>query len=282
MTTPGADSMSVKDAIAALAVKGGAEALKQYPAPESLWWSTTSSLPTVTPPTLPIPGDAGDSPKPPVQEVPMLIRTSNLTIPNLPPGLQNIDTGLPFADSQESPDSSHGGRSDGGTASTRAVILASMSSGSTPSSARSSGELPPRPPLRRKNSVKLKKKRKKRKKKKKVTLARVNSRENINEMSMIVEEDENENANTDIENDGTGTEGTPTDGSECTWESGSTGTSDNSVDDGSSNQSSSSCGTPIGNHTTTPTESRNNITNRQQSVLRALMFLRMGVPLGRA
>ena len=40
--------------VAALATKGGVDALKQYPAPESRWWSTTDgSFPMQKPPTLP-------------------------------------------------------------------------------------------------------------------------------------------------------------------------------------------------------------------------------------
>jgi hypothetical protein len=55
------------------------------------------------------------------------------------------------------------------------------------------GALPPRPP--RRNSLQLKKKRRKKRKKKKVVLKRVNSRENINEMSMIQESEEEESEN---------------------------------------------------------------------------------------
>ena len=184
--------------------------------------------------------DASDSPKPPVQEVPMLIRTSNLMIPDLPE-LQNLETGVPFVDSQESNDSTSP-KSPASLLSAGGALLTSDSSHSASSNTRSAA-LPPRPPIGPKQkSIKLKKKRRRRKKKKKVTLARVNSRENINEMSMIAEEDE-------------GTEGT--DGSEYTWESGSdfSGTEGDDLSSTPSSTTGSSCMTPVRNPT--PTHSRN-------------------------
>jgi hypothetical protein len=83
---------------------------------------------------------------------------------------------------------------------------------------RSAAGLPPRPPTRRSNSMKLKRlrKRKKKKSKKVVPLRRVNSREGINEMP-IISESEDEESECD---------------SECT------------SDDGSSYDTSSGCLTP--------------------------------------